>query len=258
MILRRVIEHVRLQNWTAVFLDFVIVVVGVFMGIQLGNWNEARQERSIERDTLIRLYQDIKESIAGQSRDINFLEQQLADQQVIMLSLAACEVSPRDDAVFQRGIATLGWLNPPRLYRRTIDEVIASGRTDIIRNREIAADLARIVSLVEWRGAWFRSTISTLESHSKLVERHTRYDMSRVIHNPFVANQRGGVDYNIDTLCSDPTIANAISSISYRTSERLEAYRPILDAYTDFLPLIAAELNDRWGVNNLQETANAP
>lgn len=32
MLLRRVIEHVRAQNWTAVGLDFVIVVVGVFIG----------------------------------------------------------------------------------------------------------------------------------------------------------------------------------------------------------------------------------
>ncbi|MBI1393573.1 MAG: hypothetical protein GC152_12595 [Alphaproteobacteria bacterium] len=42
MILRRVIDHVRTQNWTAVALDFVIVVMGVFMGIQLGNWNDNR------------------------------------------------------------------------------------------------------------------------------------------------------------------------------------------------------------------------
>ncbi|MEO1015116.1 MAG: hypothetical protein AAFX08_08005 [Pseudomonadota bacterium] len=45
MLLRRVIDHVRTQNWTAVALDFVIVVVGVFIGIQVANWNEARQSR---------------------------------------------------------------------------------------------------------------------------------------------------------------------------------------------------------------------
>ena len=45
MLLRRMIDHVRAQNWLAVGLDFVIVVVGVFIGIQLGNLNEARVER---------------------------------------------------------------------------------------------------------------------------------------------------------------------------------------------------------------------
>lgn len=54
MLLRRVIDHVREQNWTAVGIDFVIVVVGVFVGIQVSNWNDSRrgaeqQQRYIER-----------------------------------------------------------------------------------------------------------------------------------------------------------------------------------------------------------------
>lgn len=47
MILRRVIEHVKVQNWTAVGLDFVIVVTGVFIGIQVWNRNEARDVASL-------------------------------------------------------------------------------------------------------------------------------------------------------------------------------------------------------------------
>jgi hypothetical protein len=42
MILRRVIAHVRKQEWTAIWIDLVIVVVGVFIGIQVANWNAAR------------------------------------------------------------------------------------------------------------------------------------------------------------------------------------------------------------------------
>lgn len=45
MLLRRVIQHVRSQEWTAVGIDFVIVVVGVFIGIQVSNWNQARVDR---------------------------------------------------------------------------------------------------------------------------------------------------------------------------------------------------------------------
>jgi hypothetical protein len=42
VILRRVIEHVRDQQWTAIAIDFVIVVIGVFVGLQVSNWNEDR------------------------------------------------------------------------------------------------------------------------------------------------------------------------------------------------------------------------
>jgi hypothetical protein len=55
MILRRVTEHVKAQNWFAVGVDLVIVVVGVFIGIQVANWNEARRDRESEREYIDRL-----------------------------------------------------------------------------------------------------------------------------------------------------------------------------------------------------------
>jgi len=46
MILRRITEHLKAQNWTAVGLDLAIVIVGVFIGTQVSNWNQSRIERS--------------------------------------------------------------------------------------------------------------------------------------------------------------------------------------------------------------------
>jgi hypothetical protein len=45
MILRRLSDHVKHQNWFAVGLDFVIVVTGVFIGLQVSNWNDSRETR---------------------------------------------------------------------------------------------------------------------------------------------------------------------------------------------------------------------
>jgi len=64
MILRRVIGHFRRQEWTAIAIDFVIVVVGVFVGLQVNNWNEARAERVREAAHLAGLAQDIRADIA--------------------------------------------------------------------------------------------------------------------------------------------------------------------------------------------------
>ena len=44
MILRRIKAHVEKENWFAVGIDFCIVVIGVFIGLQVANWNEARSE----------------------------------------------------------------------------------------------------------------------------------------------------------------------------------------------------------------------
>ena len=45
MILSRAIEHLKRQHWAGAFIELVIVVLGVFIGIQVTNWNQARIER---------------------------------------------------------------------------------------------------------------------------------------------------------------------------------------------------------------------
>ncbi|NVJ65942.1 MAG: hypothetical protein HWE16_05585 [Gammaproteobacteria bacterium] len=62
MLLRRITQHIKNQNWFAVFIDFVIVVVGVFIGIQVANWNEERADRVLEAQFLKRLYEDTERS----------------------------------------------------------------------------------------------------------------------------------------------------------------------------------------------------
>ena len=42
MILHRLTENLRAQNWTAITIEFLIVVIGVFIGTQVANWNQQR------------------------------------------------------------------------------------------------------------------------------------------------------------------------------------------------------------------------
>lgn len=60
MILNSVTKHVKEQNWFAVFVDFLIVVVGVFIGIQVANWNESQALNDKEAKLLIELKREIK------------------------------------------------------------------------------------------------------------------------------------------------------------------------------------------------------
>lgn len=44
MILRRLSQSLREQNSTAIWIEFVLLVCGVYLGIQAANWNEQRAE----------------------------------------------------------------------------------------------------------------------------------------------------------------------------------------------------------------------
>ena len=79
MILRRVTHHVKSENWFAVGLDFVIVVVGVFIGIQVANWNEARLENVRKTQIVEALTTDLKDAIKVQEQFIDQIESGLSE-----------------------------------------------------------------------------------------------------------------------------------------------------------------------------------
>jgi len=60
MILRRLTQHVKAQNWFAVALDFVIVVLGVFVATQVSNWNADRAFKAQERAQLAAMRTEIE------------------------------------------------------------------------------------------------------------------------------------------------------------------------------------------------------
>ena len=72
MILRRVIAHVRKQEWTAIAIDLVIVVLGVVIGIQVSNWNAARADRERAHGYLERIRDDLDADIVGYRDRLEF------------------------------------------------------------------------------------------------------------------------------------------------------------------------------------------
>ena len=45
MIFRRAVAKLRAQDWLAITIELLIVIIGVFVGIQAANWNQARLEQ---------------------------------------------------------------------------------------------------------------------------------------------------------------------------------------------------------------------
>jgi len=65
MVIRRIREHVTAHNWFAVAIDLGIVVLGVFLGTQVSNWNEARHDRDKGQAYRVRLVDELRTTEQG-------------------------------------------------------------------------------------------------------------------------------------------------------------------------------------------------
>lgn len=63
MILRRLTENLRAQNWVAIGIEFVLLVLGVYLGILAANWNLDRAARQETGKLLSQLQTELGEMI---------------------------------------------------------------------------------------------------------------------------------------------------------------------------------------------------
>ena len=54
MILKRIAKGIKDQDWFVVTIEIVIVVIGIFLGMQVTDWNERQQESKALDKTLDR------------------------------------------------------------------------------------------------------------------------------------------------------------------------------------------------------------
>ena len=67
MILQRVAASLRNKDWSTALLEFLIVVVGIFVGLQVDDWNQQRKDRKDEAAFLASLHVDTGDPELDQS-----------------------------------------------------------------------------------------------------------------------------------------------------------------------------------------------
>ncbi len=104
MILRSLTKHVKDQNWFAVGLDFSIVVVGVFVGLQVSNWNENYADKVAYEEAIQRLAEesiDIHESAVEVSTKI---KNRMSVVQTAIEALETCVTDEEAIRAVNRGL----------------------------------------------------------------------------------------------------------------------------------------------------------
>ena len=177
MLLRRVISHVRNQEWTAIGIDFVIVVVGVFIGIQVSNWNDARLREETARSYIERIREDLR----GNKDD---LSQRLAYfSQVRAHALKALEALDKPQATldeqFVIDVYQATHMLQRELGRDTYDEILSVGANNAISDVAVRQRLSNFYRSVK---AQLR-LLDIVPLYREIIRTNYPYSVSREIRS---------------------------------------------------------------------------
>jgi len=149
MILRRITAHFRKQEWTAIAIDFVIVVAGVFVGIQVANWNTDRQNRELADGYMRRLHHEVEDLIAKgaeAAQTSDEINRRLHEVQEYMNARAGEAPTPGSQhcgAIGRSHIYARGIILPP-----TLGELLATGRVLLIDDESLRTAIASFAQAI--------------------------------------------------------------------------------------------------------------
>ena len=133
-ILRRFSSRLRQHDWTAVFIELAIVMVGVFLGIEAANWNQARLDRGEERRVYRQLIEDLRADQHTLQVAIGRSRRHDRAAEHVLAALRSDRVPGSDAAAFAVDVHKAGFLYLPRPARRTYDELVGTGSLRLLRD----------------------------------------------------------------------------------------------------------------------------
>ncbi|HSC12302.1 MAG TPA: hypothetical protein VLC97_15115 [Rhodanobacteraceae bacterium] len=163
MILRRVIEHLKKQQWTAVVIELVIVIAGVFIGLQVNDWKDARRDRAREVVYLESIATELDESIASIQQSIGYSNDRSALDELLIDAATDPELVRADPGRFVFAITRGGYTHSPSIRGYTFETIKSTGDLQIIRDRQLVLDLMKFYATVQGQSQWgpFRTFCQT-------------------------------------------------------------------------------------------------
>jgi hypothetical protein len=192
MLSRRIRAHAADLNWVGVAVDLAIVIIGVFLGMQVNDWNQARLDRRQAREYRAMLLNDVDanlESLATRKRYYGWVKSEalatLAD-----LDRPASAL----DEQFLAHAYQASQMQPWALKRNTYDEVVSTGAMAKLGDAVLRDEIANYYVGADVTGA----NIAALPPYREIIRRVLPYAVQQAVRSRcnerIVQSGRGSTD----------------------------------------------------------------
>ena len=147
MFLRTLSSAIRNQRWFTVFIEIVVLVVGIFLGLQVDNWNQERQAHEAAKTYYARLADDLRTELELRRTRIAYYERVRAHGEAALRALAGEREALGSQFLVDVYQATQVWNYTPQ--RTTYDELLSSGIANVLPDTDLRRRIAHFYVSLE-------------------------------------------------------------------------------------------------------------
>ena len=191
--MKKIVDHLK-DEWYKYALEILVLIIGIYGGFALDNWNEGRKENNLEVKYLNSLKLDLEADLVNLD-SMTVDRKRKADSSIDLLELTAPQTEDEVRYYYKLIWDVFTWTSfTPRT--NTMDELISTGNLSILSNDSIKFYLFRIKQMNE--------ELIPRREHMRREYEHYLYDRLMGVH-PVIA----GVDYR-STLIANKRIERPI------------------------------------------------
>lgn len=210
--------------------EITLVVIGILIAVQIDDWNEERINKRISRDILQNLAIDIQEDIVGYEKAILFLQARKDHVDSLLFYIEAPQDSI-DHELLVHWLITSGYILDYTPVFPTYNEILSSGKLNLIKSPSIKTNLATYKSIVENNvriTSKYDEALKKIEAKAAALTNKTP-GPQHFVSDPYKVNK--GVRVNIQRMLEDQQLIELLKHNSYYTQVE------IIMKQMDYLPL---------------------
>ena len=129
-------QHLKDQNWFAVGLEVIVVIVGIFLGLQAQQWYEDHQERQLEKEILAEILEDLSTTKADLTNDKELEKRFISSSKRLLDNLK--QKAPYDEAIMDLTMSYPGLQFSPII---TGYETLKAKGVDLVQNQKLRQEI---------------------------------------------------------------------------------------------------------------------
>ena len=194
------------------------MVVGVFIGIQVANWNENRLNQIKEQQILNSLRVDFQLLDVASLHGVGFHRRALNGLKVVIESVDQGYLTDDKKVDFENGLRFGMYSSSTNKASGILDELMASGQLGLIQSDSLRKALAAYQSYIESVESGVEGAKNSRVSFLKDFSSQFRYDLNSDHYRSDQSSSRAFKfnaigDYNIDDMIAEPKFIQAAEEL---------------------------------------------
>ena len=180
MIIKRLALGIRNQDWFVVGVEIVIVVVGIFIGLQVTEWNEKRKQNEESIYHLTALMNFVEKNIKDQAEEIKTSTGHLENTFKAWSILLGDKTNGGEIKAFQVSHLGAFYLWGPKNKPAPLNRIIEGGKLDLIRSRDMQSAILQFDSDYAEAINQTNASYEYSKDITLILMSHVEYDLSGV------------------------------------------------------------------------------